>query len=178
MSDLERAMVERAPLIGHRILSRIPRLEEAANIVRYQKKNFDGSGLPSDATAGDQIPLGSRLLRILSDVFELESRGIPTKTAFFELRRRSGAYDPELFEKAAEALGGAPVLAEVQSITLREMAGGEVLVSALETLDGMLIAPAGTTVSPTMLETIRNLGELIAIAEPIRVKRQPAGKSA
>jgi response regulator RpfG family c-di-GMP phosphodiesterase len=48
-----------SPRLGFSLISNIPRLEQVANIVLYQHKNYDGSGFPEDAIAADQIILGA-----------------------------------------------------------------------------------------------------------------------
>lgn len=63
-----RDSARRIPDTGHDL----PRL---AGIVRYQLKNFDGSGYPTDAQRGEGIPLGARLLRILDDIVSAQQSG-------------------------------------------------------------------------------------------------------
>ena len=70
------------PQIGHNLLSHIPRLESVAAVVLYQNKNFDGTGFPSDKTAGEDIPIGARILRVLQDLLEYESAQASKDKAF------------------------------------------------------------------------------------------------
>lgn len=46
-----------------RLLEKLPDLEEVAEVLRYQKEHFDGSGTPF-GFAGDQIPLASRIIAL------------------------------------------------------------------------------------------------------------------
>lgn len=63
-------------LIAYGLLKDIPGLEEVAKIIKYQSKNFDGSGLPEDDLISKQgIPLISRILKILIDN-DLNSPGL------------------------------------------------------------------------------------------------------
>jgi len=48
------------------MLSCFPELLDAADIVRFQLENYDGSGRPF-GLRGEQIPIGSRILRVASD---------------------------------------------------------------------------------------------------------------
>ncbi|MGD0412246.1 MAG: HD domain-containing phosphohydrolase, partial [Verrucomicrobiota bacterium] len=89
------------PSVGSSLLAHIPRLEGVARIILYQNKNFDGSGFPEDAVAGEAIPLGARMLKLLVDLARLESDGLARPAALAQLRARSGWYDPRLLEAVA-----------------------------------------------------------------------------
>ena len=77
-----------------RLLANIPRLEGVARIVRYQHKRFDGSGFPEDALLGDSLPLGSRLLKILLDMMDIQVKGRTRRAALDELETRRGPVRP------------------------------------------------------------------------------------
>ncbi len=172
LNPRETDMIARVPEFGYNVLSKIPRLEPAARIVLFQSKSFDGSGFPKGPIPNDQIPAGSRLLRILSDYVELESKGVTKSRAVELMRQNLRLYDPALIEKvmgvlvAEEALGpGAPLL-------ISQLLPGQEVMSAVETLDGQLIVPVGTVLSPMMLERFANFAELSGIKEPIYVRRK------
>src|SRR5262249_41640910 len=89
----EAELVERIPEIGASLLRRIPRLQPVSEIILYQNKHFDGSGFPHDDRVGTDIPVESRLLRILDDLVELESAGTQRAVAVRLVRSRKGRYD-------------------------------------------------------------------------------------
>ena len=70
----EREMLRQIPQVGSRLIGKIPRLQEVAKIILYQAKNFDGTGFPEDHVSGADIPLGARILRVLSDLMDMEGR--------------------------------------------------------------------------------------------------------
>ena len=92
-------VVRRMPQIGHDLLAGIPRLAGAARIILYQNKAFSGMGYPRDKCAGEEIPLGARMLKILNDRLSLEAEGIVKQRAFDAMRVRAGEYDPSLLEQ-------------------------------------------------------------------------------
>ena len=83
----EMHLLESLPDTGSKLLMNIPRLEEVANIVRYQSKNFDGSGIPEDSVAGESIPMESRILKVMHDIADLTSRGMGKADAIQQLKR-------------------------------------------------------------------------------------------
>jgi response regulator RpfG family c-di-GMP phosphodiesterase len=173
LTPAEKDMLARVPQIGAELLANIPRLETVSRIVLYQAKNFDGSGFPADAVAGEEIPLGARLLRILNDLVTFESNSLPLFKAFEKMQHTAGRYDP----KVLQALGAAfdlcvnPVAASSasQAITWKELRVGHRLLSNVQTRDGMLIVPSGTEVSQAVMGKLRNFAELSGIQEPIVV---------
>lgn len=58
------------PVVGQHIIQHVPSLSRVAPIIRYHHENWDGSGYP-DRLRGEEIPLASRVLRIVGDFVEL-----------------------------------------------------------------------------------------------------------
>jgi diguanylate cyclase (GGDEF)-like protein len=61
LDDTEWAVMRDVPLAGERILRSVPGMGGAARLIRHLGEHWDGSGHP-DGLAGDQIPLGSRVI--------------------------------------------------------------------------------------------------------------------
>ena len=61
LDEDEWAVMHRHTLIGERILSPIPELEQVALLVRHSHERWDGTGYP-DRLAKREIPLGSRII--------------------------------------------------------------------------------------------------------------------
>ncbi|MEA2495098.1 MAG: hypothetical protein QOJ29_3009 [Thermoleophilaceae bacterium] len=61
LDDAEWSLMAEVPLAGERILRSVPGMGAAARLVRHVHEHYDGSGHP-DGLAGDQIPLGSRVI--------------------------------------------------------------------------------------------------------------------
>ena len=101
LDDEEWEFMRRHPLIGERILGAAPALESVARLVRSMHERFDGSGYP-DALAGEQIPLGSRIVSVC-DAFDAMTSDRPyrlamsNENALDELRRCAGTqFDPRV----------------------------------------------------------------------------------
>lgn len=78
LSSIERAEVEQHARLGERILEPAG-LVELLPIVRHHHERWDGTGYP-DGLAGEEIPLGSRVLAVC-DVFETITSGRPYRPA-------------------------------------------------------------------------------------------------
>ena len=104
LDDEEMTFVRRHTLIGARILLAAPSLAPEARLVRASHERWDGAGYP-DGLAGEQIPLGSRII-FACDAFEAMTSAerpyrvpVSTELALEELRRCAGTqFDPRVVE--------------------------------------------------------------------------------
>jgi hypothetical protein len=90
-------------IIGEQILGSVPELGGIARLVRHSHERWDGNGYP-DGLAGDEIPLGSRIIFCADAFHAIRSdrayrEGIPAPRAMREIRRCSGTqFDPEIVD--------------------------------------------------------------------------------
>jgi response regulator RpfG family c-di-GMP phosphodiesterase len=174
LAGAEADMVTRVPQIGYNLLSHIPRLESVAAVVLYQNKNFDGTGFPCDKIAGEDIPIGARILRVLQDLLAYESGKASKAIALEKMTHFPGRYDPRVVAAVAAVfdvcVAGAPA-PESQSrpVRIKHLRVGWTLAAEAHTREGLLIIPAGTQISPMLLEKLRNFAELGDLEEPMYV---------
>ena len=177
----EHGMAKEIPKIGRDLLANIPRLKPVSQIIYYQKKNYDGSGFPVDEITGDKIPVGARILRILSDLTDLMTAADadpPYLDQFNQLESRKGHYDPEIlaavrasFISDEESFKG-KVKREVVQIKVIDLEVGDVLTSNLEKDDGELVLAAGHEISAAQKESIRNLSKVCKLKEPLFILKR------
>lgn len=174
LNSAEQALLERLPEIGGHLLNHVPRMESVAQIVRYQAKHYDGRGNPCDNVAGEKLPIGARVLKVLRDFAAIDAEMKDTAAVLDTLKQRPGTYDPRVLDSAFEFFDvrlqssgpGQPV---IRAQSLRELSVGQVLASNIETTDGLLVAAAGTELTTIILHRLRNFAELNAIKEPLYV---------
>jgi response regulator RpfG family c-di-GMP phosphodiesterase len=174
LTPVEETIRNNLPETAAKLLMNIPRLESVAQIVRFQHKNFNGSGLPADPVAGEKIPFGARLLKILTDLNESEKTGMTRAKSLDEMQQRTGWYDPVLLQavRGYFGLSTSNVTYERPSIpvSVSDLTRGMVLRTNLETKDGTLILAAGHQIGETTLEVINNFAMLTGVKEPIFVE--------
>ncbi len=168
LTPVEKDTLQRLPEHGKNLLATFPRFESLARIVYYQNKNFDGTGFPKDSVGGVNIQLGSRILRVLIDLVQLETEGTSKARALEQMRKSSGVYDPKLLEDIALAFAQGPK--KGRAIPLKDLCVGQTLVEPIETVDGTLILNAGNVLSPWMLKKLGNFVEVSPIREPLYVE--------
>ncbi len=173
LSDAEWGIWQRVPETGYGLLRNIPRLEPVAEIVRFQNKHYDGSGFPAGGPAEEAIPCGARMLKILLDLADIESRNISRRGAFAMMLRQAPRYDPHILAAARLCLHkpDTPNPAPKASVLLplSRLAPGHVLNQDVVTADGKVLLRAGRQITDMLLETLRNYASVASIQEPLCV---------
>ncbi len=103
LTDAEMSVMREHAYLGYKMLSKIPFLAEAAEIVHSHQERYDGSGYPRKLK-GNQIPLGARIFSIADtlDAMTMDRPYRPAQT--FEAARKeiqlwSGRqFDPAIVE--------------------------------------------------------------------------------
>src|SRR5271157_4211419 len=101
LTDDEMAMMREHCYLGYKIISRIPFLAEAAEIVYAHQEHYDGTGYPR-GLKGEEIPLGARIFAI-ADTLDAMRSDRPYRAAQSiqavrkEIERWSGRqFDPQI----------------------------------------------------------------------------------
>lgn len=172
LSPAEHALLGRLPEIGANLVAHIPRLEPVAAIVRYQRKHYDGQGLPADNVAGEDLPIGARILKVLHDLAGLESQTCDKAQALASMKEQPGVYDPRVLDSAFACFDVYHRKADraqplIRPHSLRDLSVGQVLAANVETTGGILVVSAGTELTSIVLQRLRNFAELNPLREPV-----------
>jgi response regulator RpfG family c-di-GMP phosphodiesterase len=174
----EAEILRHTPEVGCNLVAAIPRFSAIAQMILYQAKDFTGTGIPADAVAGEKIPIGGRMLRILNDRLTLELEGIVKQNALIAMRERRGSYDPSLVEKCFECfptfLTNA-LSSEVPVVYrhLEQLVPGQILVSEIKLANNVILVAAGERLSKMIIQRIQNAATLGQIKGPWPVQEPP-----
>jgi response regulator RpfG family c-di-GMP phosphodiesterase len=171
----EAEILAQVPALGAQLLKQVPRMGRVTEAIRYQAKNFDGSGAPNDATSGSHIPLGARILRIFVDRATLEIEGVASGEAHRRMAARSGVYDTALLDASFEVfpeyiLSAVSADKEVRLVSADELQPDCTLVTEIRTTDRLLLVTSGTRLTPLMLQRIRTHVALGTVVGPFGVQ--------
>jgi putative nucleotidyltransferase with HDIG domain len=103
LDDAEKLIMRTHCEIGYNMLTRIPFLRDAADIVLAHHEFFDGTGYPR-GLRGEQIPLGARIIFVANALDAILSdrpyrNALPMSHARKEIRRCAGTqFDPKIVD--------------------------------------------------------------------------------
>ncbi|MBT8065897.1 MAG: response regulator [Gammaproteobacteria bacterium] len=139
--------------VGADLLSTIPRMEDVAQYIRYQGKNFDGTGFPEDNVKGEEIPLGARLLKVVIDFDAAESSGLSAGDAAQRLLQSPSKYDPAVIAALEKSVAQSSGL-KTATVAINELTDSMVIAADVLTFDNVLLIAKG---QETTLSTRRHL---------------------
>jgi response regulator RpfG family c-di-GMP phosphodiesterase len=88
----------RSELLSAQLISPLKFLNKSRNILEHLYENFDGSGKP-DGQKENDIPIGSRIIRVSNEVDELLSEGTGKQEIIKKIEEKAGSiYDPGVVE--------------------------------------------------------------------------------
>ena len=107
LTEDEFALIRDHPRMGANILLKISMLNAEGRLIRHHHEQWDGSGYP-DQLAGEQIPLGARVIQLADCVDAMLMRRVykepfPIERLLAELRKGRGTqFDPALADVACQ----------------------------------------------------------------------------
>ncbi|MDQ2676605.1 MAG: HD domain-containing protein, partial [Actinomycetota bacterium] len=111
LDEREWEIMREHPAIGERILRSMPGLGPIARIVRHEHERIDGGGYP-DGLAGDEIPIGARIILACDAYHAMVSdrpyrKAMSHHEAMAELTANAGSqFDPEVIQALVGYLVG------------------------------------------------------------------------
>ncbi len=109
LTSEEYALVKKHPKIGSQIISPMSFLAPAAPMVLYHQEWYNGQGYP-DGLAGEEIPLGARIVSVVSAWEAMTSdrpyrKALSREAAIQELKRGAGSqFDPKIVDAFLRSL--------------------------------------------------------------------------
>ncbi len=150
------------------ILTVWPGLRGAASLIESMCENWDGTGQPGHAQAG-QIPLRSRILRIVTDleIARAARPGVSIGMLVEELAAHAGTlYDPMVIAHLQQIVSSNQIPeSRLVRLAVSDLEEGMVLAEDLFTDAGVKLLARGTTLSASALEVISRRSQI----EPMRM---------
>ena len=170
LSPVEQNMVDRMPEVTRQILDGIPRLETVMEIMHQRDFDFAPEEPRDGQPDGADIVPGARILRVANDLEVLQAAGETPTRCLDILRTRKQNYDPavlDVFERL-HAKGGLDF--RVRGLTVRELRTGQLLAEDVVLESGVMLVPAGQTITVGLLTRIQNFVRSSSVREPVWVR--------
>jgi DNA-binding response OmpR family regulator len=156
----EERMFRVHPETAARVLSRIPRMEVVAEMIRGQQR-------PEESSVMGQSRHGAQMLHLALELDRRIYRGVTTSAAFSELKL-SRRFDGEMLD-ALETYSPTQPEFEVRRVQIRELRAGMVLEQDVLSKD-LLILKEGTILSETWIERLENFVKARGAQELVDVR--------
>ncbi len=140
--------------------------------MRYQLKNIDGSGVPEDGPRGEDIPLGSRLLRVVMHYDVLGERGMEPAAAIAELESRPDCFDAKVVAALKTAIDRSSGR-DVHRVSVYQLAEHMRLVQDVTTASGTLLVCKDQQLSESVIARLINFFKNGSIPEHVYVDAGP-----
>ncbi len=173
LSAIERfAEAKNHQLLGAALIENIPKFKNVARIIRFSKKDYSGKGEPVlEKVCRNELPLGSRLLRILIDMDKLISLNNKGSDLYKKLVSTNDIYDPELLNLFFGTEQSQQQKNEVEKyVTVEELQAGMILMQDIVTRNGLCLIRSYSILTETFIKMILQWQKSDSIKEPIRVK--------
>jgi response regulator RpfG family c-di-GMP phosphodiesterase len=158
-------------LLAARMLNDSPRLDGIARIIRCSHKNFSGSGEPiNECISGTDIPLGSRIIRILIDIEKKTTQHFRERDVLKSMTQYPNTYDVEIIRTM---LGQTPpkLTHTDMTIVVSELRPGMVMLQDVVSQSGHRLMNAYSSISESGLKMLLEWHQDDPIKEPIRVRK-------
>jgi response regulator RpfG family c-di-GMP phosphodiesterase len=176
LSEDEREMLAHHPDLAARLLARIPRLDQVAQMVGSQLRPYWEYENPLPGVPSGTIALGAQILRLATDLDLLLARGYPPSSAVAVLADNPRAYNPAVL-KAIGAIITVRDEAPVRSLGFRELREGMIAHDAIYSRAGLLLLPRGGEITEPVIERLRNFATTVGLREPLLVHAPPEASS-
>jgi len=184
LNEDEQKLVDRLPYVTDQLLANIPHMEPIREIIRHRDRRYDGmvqeerkprrnkdEAEPVQAVSGpkgEDLPIGSRMLKIVLDFDTLEDQGTLLKKIIAQMNSRAGWYDPKLLQEFfAQFVQPKKTNNYYREVTIAELQLGMVFAEDVKSVRGALLVSRGHEVSPGLLARLQDTD--LAIKEPLIV---------
>ena len=169
LSVSEKDALDEHPATAAYLLAKIPRMEGIAEIVANQGKHFDGTGIPSDARQGKDIPLGARILHVAVAFDVLTAAGKSKGEAYAEMLRHSKRYDPNVLKALSLVLGDEAKF-YIKSVEIDDLREGMILAEdVFSSSNSKLLLSKGHELNEPIIEQFRRYKAIFRLRGPIKI---------
>jgi CheY-like chemotaxis protein len=163
------ATIRGAAATGRRIIERIPRLGNVAQIIGTLP-NVDGSAIiPNPKSDKDKVLMGATMLRVAIEWDARVRQGMSAAAAATELHKSL----PQLLPKTAHILGELEFDAVDdfgQEVDISMLEEGMILVDDVLTSDGLMLIRSGRRLTWTIIEKLRSCDAATGGLRPVRIR--------
>ncbi len=166
LSAHEQAQYGDHPMVAYDLLSKIPRLEPIAWMIKQQNEPVPADEVGQSQTA--DIRQGAEILRLSLAYEKLIHRGKSRTEAAHTISRQNKDFDPQFFQ-ALVSLDPNAEEGQIKRCRIEDLIPGMIIQQEVRTTDGLLLVSKGQEVTPPLLLKLKNYLEQRAIGADLSV---------
>ena len=151
------------PLTAHRLLKKIPRFEDVAQMISLQ------SDAASASDASPDVLLGASMLRVARDVEQCVAAGANEAEAVAKLQTNRPANELELLKLLA-GFRAVATAGDLRELRVGQMTAQMVLEDDVKTKSGVVVVPGQKQLTQPLIERLIRFSRAGVLIEPIRVR--------
>ncbi len=164
LSPNDQAQYDAHPSVAYALLSKIPRLEPIAWMIKQQNQPVAKSGESEMA----DMRLGAEILRLILAYEKAIHQGSSRTEAAHLLARQNTNFSPEFF-RALVTLDPNAEEGELRKCGIQELAPGMIIQREVRSSEGTLLVSKGQEVTPTVIAKLKNFHARSAIGGDVTV---------
>lgn len=163
------------PQFAKEILNNLRNHTEISEIVSHIYENYDGSGIP-DGQKGWEIPIGSRIIRVVADYFEMMQSEKNTANKVYEIleRETKRVYDLRiviLFDQYMAYKGLGCTFGKEYSVDFKDIKEGMYLTRSIYTESGLKLISSGLFLDKETIHKIDSISSSDGIIGRVWIRK-------
>ncbi|MFA8341844.1 MAG: HD domain-containing phosphohydrolase [Rhodothermaceae bacterium] len=167
--DEEHQLFVAHPQTGKKLLQNIPRLEKIAEAIEFQFNRYDGGDLEDKKKSGENMPLISRILKVINDFDSFVKSGIDRPTAVDLMKADPGCYDEKILCSLEAEVQGIQQSYNIRYINVKQLETGMILGENLVDSNNTTLVSKDNEITEILIAKIQNYARLRTIKEPFKV---------
>jgi CheY-like chemotaxis protein len=166
LSAAEQTQYDAHPHVAYDLLSKIPRLEPIAWMIKHQNEPLPPPGSGEFETP--DMRRGAGILRLILAYEKLIHKGVARNEAAHTLALQNKNFSPEFFHALVELDPNAEE-GEIRKCRIELLSAGMIVQQEVRTNDGVLLISKGQEVTPPLILKLKNLHARHVIAAEVTV---------
>lgn len=151
LSEAEQAQYDAHPNIAYGLLSKIPRLEPIAWMIRHQTQPLTFE----ESSAAGEMSTGAEILRIILEYEKMIHRGMSRTESAHQLAMKNKNFSPQFFQ-ALVSLDPNAEEGEVRKCRIEDLSLGMIIQQEVRSSNGALLISRGQEVTQTVIFKLKN----------------------